>query len=127
MSYDKGLQIDYNLGLVDFGNGNTTYDITGPTGKRGRVKAVSLICTETFNAVTTPAHVLVGTAADTDAYVDYTVGELAAGAGVVKTDESGLTIVADLPADTEARISCIAPTGGTPAGIAYTTVTIVWY
>lgn len=127
MSYDNGLQIDYNFPAQDFGAGDATRDITGPSGKRGRVKAVSLMATETFNAVTTSAKVRVGTAADDDAYLEYDVSTLAAGSGVVKTDESGLTITADLPADTEARLSFIAPTGGVPAGIADTVVTIVWY
>ncbi len=125
--YDEGLVISYNYPAQDFGAGNATRDLIGPAGKRGRIRAVSLIATEAFNSVTTEAFVRVGTAADDDAYLNYAVGDLAAGSGATPTDESGLTVLGDLPADTEARISFIAPTGGTPTGIADTVVVIEWY
>lgn len=125
--YDNGIVIPYVFAAADFGAGSITRDIQGPAGLRGRPLGVSLAATETFNAVTTGARVDVGTAADPDAYLSYAVGTLAAGSGATPIDGNGLTVLGDLPADTEARISLIAPTGGTPAGIADTTVLICWY
>jgi len=128
--YDNGLIVPYVFAAQDFGAGSATRDIQGPPGLRGRILGLSMAATETFNAVSTPAHVLVGTAADTDAYLDYNVGELAAGAGVTKVHtgpDGDFDVLDDLPADTEARISLIAPSGGTPTGIADTTLLISWY
>jgi len=123
MSYSNPNRLSYTFGEEDIADAARALSVRGPTGKDGRLVGVSISATETFNAVTLPAHLLIGTAADTDAYADITIGPLAA------TDSmfSGyLDRNVTIPKDTQIEITEVANTGGTPAGKAYFTVTIDW-
>ncbi|MCA0341110.1 MAG: hypothetical protein LCH99_15465 [Proteobacteria bacterium] len=123
MSYSLPNRMSYTFGEEDIADAARALSVRGPTGKDGRLVAVSISSTETFNAVTTPAHLLIGTAADTDAYADVNVGTLAATDSLFKSYfDQNITI----PKDTQVEITEVAPTGGTPAGKAYFTVTIDW-
>jgi len=118
--------ITYVLPAVDYGSGFTEV-IETPAGFRGKVRAVSLYnVTEQFTAVTTPAYCYVGISGDTDAFCT------SASLGVLDADEAdnpaltdGATLI--IPANTTVHVTGVAPTGGTPAGIATTAVTIQFF
>lgn len=127
----------YLFPVHDFGAGAGTAVIKGPKGKRGTlidygVQNVS----ETFNAVTTPATVAVGTAANPDAFgEEFSLATVAAGdARTVRTvydDDVAIyvdAVIVDrfIPADTKVLLTLVAPTGGTPAGIGQPFAVIDW-
>ena len=123
MSYSIPNRLSYTFGEEDIADAARALSVRGPVGKDGRLVAVSISATETFTATTLAGHLLIGTAADTDAYADITIGTLAA------TDSlfSGyLDRNITIPKDTQIEITPVAPTGGTPAGKAYFTITIDW-
>lgn len=127
---DAPFSATYTFPAVDFGNGDSVQVIPAmPGGKVGYVEEVVVHnVTETFNEVTTPARVDVGVSggdADFNVVGD-SLGSLAAGASQrddLTPGVQGRTIVKDQAVG----VSCIAPTGGTPAGIASVSVTILWY
>lgn len=137
MSYeDKPTR--YEFGVHDFGAGAEIFWAFGPKGKRGLLVDYGVQhVTETFNAVTTPATVSVGTAADPDAYgEEFSLGTTAADVGsasVLQAYRRGSTEYKALvlpgvwiAADTKVGLHCVAPTGGTPAGIAQVFMEIIW-
>jgi hypothetical protein len=127
MAYENPTTISYSLGSVDFGAGNTTHYIKGPTGKVGRIVDVMLDVTETFNAVTTSAFLRAGSGSDADAYWEYTMGTTAQGAAFNIQNQAAADKETNIPANGQVVIACVAPTGGTPAGIAKVTVAINWW
>lgn len=129
MSYSNPNRRTYVFPNVDFGAGDSAQSFQGPKGKAGRLIDIHLSATETFNSVTTDGHTQIGTAADPDAFADFVQGDLAATDSVCGTDGSTDTdwlIEAAIPADTQVEMTFIAPTGGTPTGIATVTVTVEW-
>lgn len=140
MSYDNALAISYNFGSHDFGAGAGAHAIQRPYGKKfARIEEIHLgPITETFNAVTTPGFVRVGTASDADKFAELNCGTAAATDGYGTNDDpdaikaAGKAIDLDRAGDSGAsmdqlEVTFVAPTGGTPAGIAVVTVVISWY
>lgn len=134
MSYDLPVRVSYNLGNVaggvDFGAGDSAYAIKPPPGKScGNLVDIHLSVNETFTQVTTPAYVRLGDGSDADRY-----GQLNCGAAAVTNaynmDDGGtFGSMIDLVAHsiTQVEVTCVAPTGGTPAGIANVTIVVDWF
>jgi hypothetical protein len=123
MAYSNPRQIFTSFGEEDIADAARALSFKGPAGKKGRLMSVSLSATETFNAVSTSAKLQIGTAADTDAYAEITLGTLAATDSVFY-DYSAQSI--DLPADTQVEVTEVANTGGTPAGKCFITIGTEW-
>jgi hypothetical protein len=129
MSYSNPDRRFYVFPNVDFGAGDSAQSLQGPKGKEGRLIDIHYSATETFNSVTTDAYTEIGTAADTNAFAHFMQGDLAATDSVCGSD--GVTdpdwlIDPVIPADTQVEVTMVAPTGGTPAGIATVTVIVDW-
>jgi hypothetical protein len=126
----SGLAYDatYLFQAQDYGAGDIAEVIRGPVGRRGTViSAVVFNVTEVFNSVTTAARLDVGDGSDQDGYAlssDY-ADVAVAGSGAVLFSAGALGN--DLPGDTEITLTMVAPTGGTPTGIADTAVVISWH
>jgi hypothetical protein len=137
-SYDNPLTLSYSLGLHDYGAGGEATAIPVPGwATRCRIESISLLATETFTATTTEAFVRIGTAADADKFAELGASTLAdtnglakeysdfvdngyGGPGVVDCSSSGENI-------SQLEVVLVAPTGGTPAGIAYTDIAVSWW
>lgn len=125
--YDNPLTITYSLGLHDFGSGGDALGIKPPAGfTRGKIRDIGVMVTETFNAVTTPGYVRVGTATDPDAYAELNMGA-AADTNYWNVLDDPDAIIADIPSATQLEVALVAPTGGTPAGIGYVNIVIDWF
>lgn len=132
MSYENPTVLSYVFPNVDIGAGNGSAKFRMPAGMKGRVKDIHLSATETFTNTTTAGTVALGTASDADAYVDETgLGTLAAGECLSLREDNDANFLRDsdgtikiLPADTDVVLTYVAPTGGTPAGIATITVIV---
>lgn len=134
MAYDSFNREErlYQVRANDFGGGaDTTTKVIGPSGRRGRVKAVWIDhVTETFVGTTTGGGVYVGKSGDTDAYFKSDLTTLKGSAPAVGTPVNladTLTGDNEIPADTEVHITCIATVGGSVTGIADANVLIEWY
>lgn len=111
----------------DFGDGNESFAFKGPKGMVGEMIDVSVVATETFNQVTTPGSIKVGTAGDDDHYVTFTLGALSDGDHLSASETASAMPIKDpLPADTLIVVLLTGPTGGTPAGKAIVTITTGW-
>ena len=130
-------RVRYHFGLHDFGNAGEVFSFKGPKGKKGLLRDYGVYGpTETFTAVTTAATIAVGVSGNADAHgEELSIGTLADTAGGISarteaTDPDNLRttyiVEPDLPADTSIFVTCIAPTGGTPAGIAVPFVDVEW-
>lgn len=122
----------------DFGAGTDVYSFKGAKGKKGQLIDYGIEgVTETFTNTTTAGSVAVGNSSDPDAYGDEiglgttaadTVGSVSA--RTLATDPADLRatyiLEPDLPADTAIYLTCTAPTGGTPAGIAAAFAIVDW-
>jgi hypothetical protein len=126
-----------------------TRAIRGPVGKSGRVLDIIVDASVNFAATTTPAGVVVETLASAGTQIVYaavdtgvagapltTITSIAASANNVSPpsrtvtangSNQGILLVHELPADTPIRVSTIAGTGGTPAGVGEAHITIGWY
>jgi len=129
MSYANPDRRFYFFAAVDYGAGDSAQSIQGPKGKAGKLVDIHLAATETFNSVTTDGYTDIGTAADPNAYAHFVQGDLADTDSV--SGEDGVTdtdwlIDADIPADTQVEVTFVAPTGGTPTGIANVVIVIDW-
>lgn len=136
INYDNPMRITYNLGLHDYGAGGDSLAIPVPAGaSRCRIEEIALSATETFNEVTTEGLVQLGTVGDADRYAQLAVGSLADTDGLGLTDAGKFDIghggrgVVDFGQEgtTQIEVTLVAPTGGTPAGIAHTNVCIAWW
>jgi len=119
----------YVLSAVDFGAGDTNHAIKAPGGYRqGRLIDVGVAVSETFTETTTQGFVRVGTAADPDAYAELQMGTAAA-TDFYNTRDDTNAIIVDTIHDvaTQLEVACIAPTGGTPAGIGDVHIVIDWF
>jgi hypothetical protein len=129
MSYSNPDRRFYVFPAVDYGAGDSAHSFRGPKGKKGRLVDIHLSATEAFNSTTTDGYTDIGTAADTNAYAHFVQGDLAATDSVCGTDgvtDTDWLIDANIPADTQVEVTCVAPTGGTPTGIATVTVVVDW-
>ena len=129
MGYSNPHQsITYWYPSHDFGAGAGAVSFQGPSGMTGKLKDIVVNATETFNAVTTPAYVRIGTGSDADAYAEANLGTTAATDMFVATqDDTDAIILSDIPADTQVEVAFVAPTGGTPAGIGTVGIVVDWY
>ncbi len=128
MSYSDGPVINYPFPAVDFGAGGGNFAIKAPKGfSNGTIIEVSVTVTETFNAVTTAGFVRVGTSTDADAYVELAMGTAAATDAYGTADDPDAILDPLIPSGTQVEVACVAPTGGTPAGIGTVNVAIQWY
>ena len=127
MSYSNPHVVTYVLPAVDFGAGDSAHAIRAPYGySKGRILDVGVAVTETFNQVTTPGYVRIGTATDADAYAQLNMAAAAATNFYNTQDDTDAIIDADVD-DTQLEVACIAPTGGTPAGIGTVHITVAWF
>jgi len=124
---DAPFVVTYTFPAKDFGAATWTEVIETPAGFRGKVRAISLYdCTEAFTDDTTEARVDVGISGDIDAYVTSAdLGTLAIAAADAPALTDGATLI--IPANNTVHVTGTAPTGGTPAGIATTAVTILYF
>lgn len=136
MSYDNATILNHSYNAQDIGNGTITKKIRPPRGAtRGRVESIHLLASETFNQVTTQAYIRVGVASDLDKFAELAIGALASGATLSESDAATLASVLtddgqfDLSQETEDEltVTMVAPTGGTPAGIADVDLSIAWF
>lgn len=123
---EGAFSVTYKFIAKDYG-ADSTEVIAPPPGLRGEIKELNLYdVSEIFNLTTVAANVLVGTAADTDAYATSAVfGTLAQDAAESFALTDGITTV--LPIDTDILVSFNASDNGTPTGIASTSLTINYF
>lgn len=115
---------------VDFGAGNSTFIFGTPSTLRGKPFAVDIYnASEAFNSVTTAARVDIGDGSDadefalTDDFADGTTGQnFSANAGSLQVGDTEIIEAGD-----QVTVTCVAPTGGTPAGIASVAVTVLYF
>lgn len=143
-SYDKPIRHSYFYNAIDIGSGNSQRTIMGPKGKTGRVAFVSASVTTSFVGTTTPGYVRVGDGTTDALYAQLALG--AAGAGTAAnaavaadTTSNGLSssgAVSDPQAQTNSTpgqnsnnmiVKFVAPTGGSPAGVADVLIEVDWY
>ncbi len=128
MSYADANRISYSFPAVNFAT-SSSQSITGPKGKAGRIKTCHVSATTLFTAVTTQARVDLGNATTANAYGTESLGTLAAGASTAIDDGSNAASSLTMPrvaADVPIKVSFVAPTGGTPAGVGTVTVVVDW-
>lgn len=125
--YDNLTPVSYNFAAVNFGAGDSTHKLKVPRGATlGRVLDILLAASVTFTQTTTPALVQVGDGTTADAFAAMTVGGLAAGSTLGAGDVAGGCYKATYLAGNynsgdglhDLILTCVAPTGGTPAGTA---------
>lgn len=122
--------IAYTRRAVDFGTPSTVPGIKPPKGlTQGRLLEIEAAASEAFTAVTTPGYLRVGTSGDADAFAEMNMSTLAAGSSANTQDDPDAIIsgLISLDAGAEVVITPVAPTGGTPAGIADLTLYIEWF
>lgn len=130
-SYSNPLQVTYGFGNLNFVTGAGTYKVKPPPRlTAGGVKDIHVRVTTLFTAVTTPAYVRVGNAADNAKYAELNMGTAAANAAYNSRDIAGvlkanINLTKDAITDVDVRV--IAPTGGAPAGVGYLDVVIGWW
>lgn len=122
-------RITYAYAGIDFGAGDKAASFQGPKNMVGKLRDIVLPnCTEVFNSVTTEAQIKIGTASNDDAYALANLGDLAATDTFVASQDDTDAIIDDaIPADTQVEVAFIAPTGGTPTGIADVQIVVDWY
>lgn len=127
MSYSNPTVVTYVKSAVDFGAGNSAYAIKAPKGyENGRILDVGVAVSETFNQVTTPGYVRIGTTGDADAYAELNMASAAITDFYNTQDDTDAIINADVT-NTQLEVACIAPTGGTPAGIGDVHIVVAWF
>lgn len=128
MAYPDLHVVTYKFASHDFGGGAGATSFKAPRGfSNGRILDVGLMdITETFTNTTTPAYVRVGTAGDADAYAQLDCGVAAATDTYNTQDDTDAIIEPDI-GNSQIEVAFVAPTGGTPAGIASAYVVVGWY
>lgn len=127
--YDRPTIISYSYNGVDMGAGNVTKRIPVPRGARSaQVLDIAANVTEGFTQTTTAGEVQVGYTGDLDALASMSMGDAAINTAYGFKDTNGYVAPWNKDAnDVEFLIvTFIAPTGGTPAGIADFTIPIAW-
>jgi len=115
---------------VDFGAGDDAFVLRTPTTLRCKPIEVSVyMVSETFNEVTTSARVDIGDGSDADEFAltdDFgalaaaTPGNYSAHAGSLQVGDTEIIEPGDY-----VTVTCVAPTGGTPAGRAMVSCTFL--
>jgi len=134
-TYDNPITVSHNLGVVDYGAGNSVQLIPVPPNvSRARLEFVLLDVDETFNTDTTDGRFQVGDGTTADKFMDADIGAAAVDTAVSFAcgKDAGKEIDLDRDGDggaalTFLTVTMVAPTGGTPAGIANTTLVVSWY
>lgn len=118
---------------VDFGAGDEAFIIKTPSTRRGLPFSVDIYdVTETFNTDTTEARVDIGDGSDADEFAltdDFGALTTALG-GATFNVADGTLVAGDTPIvepGDYVTVTCVAPTGGTPAGIAKVGVTFLYF
>lgn len=136
--YENGLRVTYSWTGLSFAT-NGSRKIRGPKGLKGRLVDAMAHVTTTMVGTTTPAQLLLGPAADTDALLALTFGAAGAGtaagtvinaanqAGAIKGQSATVFPHTLAAADTDLEVNMVAGTGGSPAGVADVFITIEWY
>lgn len=135
LPYVATYQLDENVTTipgVDFGAGDEAFVLATPGTLRAKPIEVSLYkITETFTTDTAEASVEIGDGTDQDefAYTD-DFGAAAAAAPLCFTAAEGNLNVGDteiIQPDDIVTVTCVAPTGGTPAGRAMVAVSFLYF
>lgn len=123
---DAPYSVTYVFAAQDFGAGDWTEIIDTPAGFRGVIRNVTFYeISEVFNSVTTEAQFNIGIASDADLYASTgNLGDLAANSSYLPPLTIGTRVIEE---STEVQVQGIAPTGGTPTGIATVAVTIQYF
>lgn len=127
MSYSNPHYVTYVKAGVDFADAAFAWAIKAPNGySKGRIIDVGVAVTETFNQVTTPAYLRIGTASDADAYAQLNMAAAADTNFWNTQDDTDAIINADIDS-TQIEVAAIANTGGTPAGKGDVHITVAWF
>jgi len=117
---------------VDFGAGDEAFVIATPATLRAKPLEVAIYkITETFNSTTTQARVDIGDGSDADEFAltdDF--NDNASTAPICFTAHEGSLQVGDteiIQPDDIVTVTCVAPTGGTPAGRAMVSVSFLYF
>lgn len=127
--YDQPRVLTYNYTGLNIGAGTITRKIRVPRGAQSaRVFEAHVYATTTFNAVTTEAKAQVGVTGDLGKFAELGIGTLAAGSARGFADAKGFKAVWNKGTDdvAELTVTFVAPTGGTPAGVADVAIAIGW-
>jgi hypothetical protein len=131
--YDNGIVCSYSFGSLAFGGSGSAWALKPPAGlNRGKIVDIQVQVSVLFTAVTTPAYVRLGWAADDDYYAQLSMGTAAA------TDAYGIrnvgydvavfkSINMVVDAISQVEVVFVAATGGTPAGTGVPNIMINWW
>jgi hypothetical protein len=131
MSYSQANMMQYlDATDTDFGAGTgTAWSFKGPSGKQGNLKNIGLHVKETFACDTTTGKVLIGTAADPNAY-----GQLEVVDGTLNTDtfnnvdDTNCVISQAIAADAQVEVTFVQCADSVaPAGKGRAYVEVDWY
>lgn len=136
MSYDRRPPTRYIIPQVNFAAGASRY-IRGPLGKGGVLVDYGVFdVTTAFTATTTAGTMSVGKAGTPAAYgAALSMGTTApadGGKSVLSSSRpndaayNALMTLRSIPPDTPILLTAVAPTGGTPAGVASMFVDVIW-
>lgn len=122
MSYSNPTYYTYATGLHDFGTGTnevTSFQI--PSGKRARLVDIVFSCTEICAGSTSTPGILVGTAADTDAYANLDFATTADTDSIAASDSTTALINQDIPEGAQVEVTLVSGVG-TPTGQGYVSI-----
>jgi hypothetical protein len=142
--YNTPERIAYSFNAVNIGGGNSTRYIKGPAGKVGRVVEILAAVTTSFVGTTAAGRIQLGDGVTATKYADLALGAAGAGSAAgtviratdvskvgagaaIKGQDPNVLPFTYLPADTVVTITNLAPTGGSPAGIADETIVVEWF
>jgi hypothetical protein len=137
--YDTPITVTYNWTALDCHSGDLTRKIRGPQGRKGNVVLITGMATTSFVGTSTPGYIKIGDGTTANKYGQLAMGAASAGTAsgslaVANTYATGLLAnnPASLPfvntaADTDVTVTCVAPTGGSPAGVADVTIVMRWF
>lgn len=122
--------VTYSCGIaLDIGAGDKVTDFETPTNFRGKIMALDVFdITETFNSVTTAPRIDVGDGSDADYWttVDIpdgtTPSHFSAADGTIVKNQAEIIEPGD-----RVYVTSVAPTGGTPTGIANISATMLYF
>jgi len=135
LPYAVTYQLDENVTTipgVDFGAGDEAFILNTPSSLRAKPLEVSVYkVSETFSTTTLEASVEIGDGSDQDefAYTD-DFGAMAAATPQNFSAHGGNLNIGDteiIQPDDLVTVTCVAPTGGTPAGRAMVAVTFLYF
>ncbi len=118
-TYDTPVYITLTYEQHDFGAGGDTKEIVLPKGMRGQIEDILLSnVTEQFTNTTTEGAVQAGVSGDLDKFADFGLGTTASGSADAASRNEGDLKGGVLADDETLLVTLVAPTGGTPAGVA---------